>query len=114
MYIAAITGGVPRENISSKGTMKRKIFEMKFFYRKVAITSGKIRDRPMLGFCNSEKVGGIPNENFPLVITATVEKFYVSWILIEGGSFFYIIYSKLFEKIGLDRGSLWLYKGSDL
>lgn len=38
----------------------------------------------MVGFWDLEKVEGIPNENFPLVIIATIGKFDVSQILING------------------------------
>lgn len=47
-------------------------------YRKEGSTSAKVLVRSILGFWDSEKVAGIPNENFPLVINATVGKFNVS------------------------------------
>lgn len=58
--------------------MKRKIAKMFVIHKKNGSTSVKIFVWPMLGFRGSEKVGGIPNEIFPLVITITIEKFDVS------------------------------------
>lgn len=62
LYISAITGGAPRENLPSKGTMKRKFIETIFVIKKDASTLVKIPHQPILGFWDSEYVGGIPNE----------------------------------------------------
>lgn len=59
-----ITEGAPRENLSSKGSMKLKIFEMIAVHKKDGSTLVKILYRPMLGFGDSKKVGGILNEYF--------------------------------------------------
>lgn len=74
-YIISITGETPKKNLSSIGTMKRKIMEMIFVHKKVGSTSMKTPYRPMFGFYDSMKVGGIPNEIFPLVISATIRQF---------------------------------------
>lgn len=52
--------------------------------------------------------------NFPLIITATLAKFDVSEILIDSGNSCEIIYSELFEKMDLDKNSLWSYEVFDL
>lgn len=72
----------------------------------------KVLDRPMLRFCDLEEIGGVPNKIFPLVIVATVGKFGVSRILIDGESFYDIMYSKLFKKMGLNISGFLSYKGS--
>lgn len=41
--------------------------------------------KPILGFKDGEKVGGIPNTNFPLVITSTIASVDVSGVLVNGG-----------------------------
>lgn len=81
---------------------------MMVVHRKDSSTSSKIPDRPMLGFRNSEKVEGIPNKISPLVITVTVRQFYIHQILTECSSSYDIMYSKLFKKMGFDRGRMWV------
>lgn len=76
--------------------MKGKIIEMMAVYKKNTGTLVKIPDWPMLGFQDFEKVGGIPEEIFPLVIIATVRQFNVSQFLIDGGNFYDIMHSDLF------------------
>lgn len=98
----------------SKGTMKRKIVEQMYVNKKGRSTSTKGPKRPMLEFLDSEKAGGIPNYFFPLVITATISDFDVSQILIDGGNSCDIIYSELFEKIGLNKENSRTNEGSDL
>lgn len=73
---------------------------MMFIHKKDEGTSTKISDRLMLVFWDSEKIGGIPNDIFPLVITSIVGHFDMSLILIDGGSSSDIMYSELFEKMG--------------
>lgn len=46
--------------------------------RKDGSSSMKALDRPILGFYDSEKVGGTPIEKFPLVITVMIRQFGVS------------------------------------
>lgn len=48
------------------------------------------------------------------MIIAIVEKLDIFEILIDGGNSCDIMYSYLFEKMCMGRGSLWLYKGSYL
>lgn len=72
--------------------MKWKIAKMLVVPKKDGSISVKIFDQPMLGFQDSEKVGGIPNKNFPLVILAIIGKFNVSRILIDGGTSCHIMY----------------------
>lgn len=55
--------------------MKRKIIEMIVVHKKVGSTSVKTPYRPMFGFYDPKKVGGIPNEIFPLVINVTIRQF---------------------------------------
>lgn len=113
MYIVAITRGAPRENLLSNRIMKRKIAEMMVIYKKDARTSAKILDRPMSGFLDSEKVEGIPNEDFPW-LSLPVGQFDVSLIIIDDGSSYEIIYLKLFKKMGLNRACFWPYEGFNL
>lgn len=70
--------GAQRDNLSSKGTMKRNIVEMMVVHTNNGSMSTKTPYRPMLGFQDSEKVEGIPNEIFVLVITATIRHFDIS------------------------------------
>lgn len=70
----------------SKGTMKRKIVEQMYVNKKGRSTLTKGLKRLMLEFLDSEKAGGIPNDFFPLVITAIISDFDVSQILIDGGN----------------------------
>lgn len=77
-------------------------------------TSAKTSDRPIHKFYDNEKVKGMLNYFFHLVITTTIIHFDISWILINGGSFCDIIYSKLFEEMGLNKENLWPYEGFDL
>lgn len=69
-------------------------------------TSTVGKERPVLEFCNSKKVRGIPYKHFSLVITAIIANFDVFRILIDGGNSCDIIYANLFEKIGLEKGKL--------
>lgn len=55
--------------------------------------------RPIPRFRDSEKVSGIPNEGFPLIITATIANFDMSRILINGQSSCNIMYKELYEKL---------------
>lgn len=49
------------ENLTSKGTMKRKITKMLVNHKKDGNTLVKTHGRPMLGFLYNEKVRGISN-----------------------------------------------------
>lgn len=68
----------------------------------------------MLGFWDIEKVRGTSNEIFSLVIIAMIGIFNISGILIDSDNSCNILYFELLEKMGLERGSLWSLKGSDL
>lgn len=94
--------------------MKRKIVETLVNHKKEGGTSTKIPNRAMLGFQDCEGIGGTPNEIFPLVIISMVIHFDVSQTLIEGESSCDIMYYELFESMGLNRGNLWSYDGSEL
>lgn len=87
---------------------------MMVVYCKEGSTLAKVFNRPMLGFRDLEKVRSIHNKISPLMIIATVGKFDVSRILIDGGSFYDIMYTNLFEKIRMNQSSLLLYEGSVL
>lgn len=87
---------------------------MMSIYKNKGRSSSKIYDRPMLGFRNSEMVRGISNDLFPLVIMTIIGQFGVSQILIDRRSSRDTLYSPLFEKMGLDRGSLIPYDDSNL
>lgn len=52
------------------------------------------------------------NKIFLSVITVLIEHFDVSRTQMNGGSSYNIMYSKLFENMGRDKGNLWLYEGS--
>lgn len=68
----------------------------------------------MLGFRDSDNMGGTSSKKSPLVITTTIRKFDVSRILIDDDNSYNIMYSKLFENMGMERESLWLYESLDL
>lgn len=93
--------------------MKKKIAKMMTFI-KDANTLANIPNRPMLGFRNVEKFEGIPKENFPRVNTTIKGKFDIFQSLIDCGSFCDIMYSNLFENMGLEKVSLWPYEYFDL
>lgn len=61
---------------------------------------------PIIMFKDNKKVDEIPNEIFPLVITAIMENFNILRILINGGDSCDIIYAKLFEKLRLKKEKL--------
>lgn len=84
--IVTITRVTTQENIPSKGTIKRKTAEMMDVHKKEGCTLAKNPNKLMFSFWDSEKVGGTPNDIFPLVITSMVDHFDISWILIDGGS----------------------------
>lgn len=68
----------------------------------------------MLIFQDSQKVGGIPNKIFTLVIIATIGQLCIFRILIDGNNSYDIIYLELFENVGFERGSLWSFVGSNI
>lgn len=94
--------------------MKRKIVELVIIHKKGGGISSNTLDMTLLGFRDCNTIGGSRNEIFPLVITATVVHFDVSWILIKGGSLYDIMYSKMFENMTLEKWNMWSYEGSDL
>lgn len=59
---------------------KRSIIELKEAREKKESTD----ERHILGFKDSKKVGGVPKEVSPLVITTKIANFKVSGILIDG------------------------------
>lgn len=54
------------------------------------------------------------NKIFSLVMITTIVNFDVSRVLINGGSSCNIMYSNLFDKMGLEKEKLWPYEGSIL
>lgn len=68
----------------------------------------------MLGFCDFEKVEGIYNELFPMVIMTIIGYLDVSGVFIYGGISRDILYSSLFKNMGLDTGCLIPYDDSYL
>lgn len=80
--IASIMGGSPRVSNSSKSTVKMESVELMAVSKKQRITFTKSPKRPILEFQDNEKVGGIPNEIFPLVITVAIPNLDTSKILI--------------------------------
>lgn len=85
MYIAAITNRAPHTNPPSKGMIKIKIAErmVMVIYKGGGNSLPSTSNRPMPGFLKTKKVGEIPNELFPLVITTIVGHFYISRIVID-------------------------------
>lgn len=83
--------------------MKRKIVELVAIRKKERNTSTKNPKRPILSFWNNEKVRGIPNEIFPLVITTKIANFEVFRVLINDGNSCGIMYSNIFKKMGLKK-----------
>lgn len=69
---------------------------------------------PMLSLRDIEKVEGILNEIFMLVITATISDFDVSRIVIGNGSSRGVMYLEFFKKISLNIEKLWPYKASNV
>lgn len=82
-------------------------------YRKDAGSLAKVYYRPMLGFRGLKKDGGVPKKISP-GNHRHMGLFDVSYVLINGGSFYNIMYSELFNMIGLGRRSLCPYKDFDL
>lgn len=78
--------GLPQPNNPSKGTIKRRIDELTEVSEEERIAPKGIPERLILGFRESKNVGGISNENFPMVIATTIANFDVSIILIDGRS----------------------------
>lgn len=76
--------------------VKGKIIELVVMIKEEWTTSTKSSKRCVLGFYDSEKVEGVSNKIFPMVITSVISKFSVSRILIDGGSYYYIMYSDIF------------------
>lgn len=113
-YIATIPRGTPRTSNSSKRTVKRKIVELMNVSKKEGNNSTKCQKRKILIFRDNEKTRGIPTEIFSLVITATIANFDASRVHIDGGISCDIMYSYIFEKMGLNKERLSPYKGSDL
>lgn len=72
MYISIITDNVPQVNLPSRGIVKRKIVKMMIVDKNKGGLSSKILDWLIMGFRDSEKVRGVSNELFPLVITTTI------------------------------------------
>ncbi|MCI52330.1 hypothetical protein A2U01_0073574, partial [Trifolium medium] len=64
----------------------------------------------VLGFGDEERVGGSPNEIFPLIFVTTMANHDVSRILEDEGGSRDIMYGELFEKLGLKRESLAPYR----
>lgn len=94
--------------------VKRKITKLMAVNNKEWNTSTNSPESQILEFRNIEKVKGIPNKIFTLVIMVIRSNFDVSMILIEDKSSYNIMYSYLFEKMGLKKEKLWSYEGSDL
>lgn len=69
-------------------------------------TSIKNLEKPILWFLDCEKVEGISTDIFPLVITTAMSNYDVSWILLEGGNSCDIMFTELFEKLGLKKEKL--------
>lgn len=86
--------------------MKRSIVELMVVNKKGGRTSNKSLDRPALGLWDNGKVRGVPYDIFLLVIISTIDHFNVSHILIGGDDSCDIIYSELFEKVGLKKENL--------
>lgn len=62
---------------------------------------------PNLGFLDSEKVVGIPNDFFPLVIMVTMAN-------CDDNRSYGIMYAEILENLGLKKDNLWPYNGSKL
>lgn len=77
-YISSMTRGSPRSSMPSRGTIKRKIVELLSVNKKEGITSIVNPERLVLKFRDTEKVWGISNEIFPLVITVAIDNFEIS------------------------------------
>lgn len=110
-YITSIIGGSLRERNPSKGTVKTKTIELMAFNKKKESMSTKGPERPIIELRNSEKIWGIPNRVFSLFIITIIANFDVSWVLIDGGGSSDIMYSDIFEKMGLKNEKLWHYNG---
>lgn len=83
--------------------MKIKIVEMLVVHKKDVSVPVKTPEQPMIWFWNSDKVGGTPNNIFPLVITTASGQFDISQIMIDDISSYNIMYSEHFEKMDLER-----------
>lgn len=71
-------------------------------------------DKYILGFRDCKKVHDVSNVMLLLVITATIENYLGSRILINDGSSCNIMYPDIFRKLGLCEWDLRSYKGGNL
>lgn len=94
--------------------MKRKIVKWMVVSRKDGNTLTKMSEQPILEFQDSEKVRGILNKAFLLIIMTIITNCNVSEVLIDGRSFCDIMYSNIFENTISMKEKLWPYEGSDL
>lgn len=93
--------------------MNKKIFELVFVSKKEGNSSIRVLERPIIIFCDSEKVED-PKQDLPMVIPTIILNFYVSWDPIDGGSSFNIMYSNIFKNVELKKEKWWPYEISDM
>lgn len=68
-YISSITRVLPSAKNPYKGTMKRIIVELMTIIKEDGISSDKKSKRCVFKYWDTEKVGRIPSDIFPLAIT---------------------------------------------
>lgn len=83
--------------------MKRNIIDLMVMNKIEDKTTTEELERLILGFHDSGKIRGIPNEIFPLVILNSISNFEISRVLIDDINSYYIMYSDLFKKMGLKK-----------
>lgn len=113
-YISSIIGEISRLNNPSKVAIKRQITEMMVVDKEKWESSTIKSERPILGFLDSEKVRGILNDVFPLVISVFVANYDFFQVMIDENSSYHIMYVELFLKFELKKEKLWPREGSDL
>lgn len=111
LYITTITGGAPWAKLPSKGTVKRKTIDMMVVYKKDVGSSSKISNWPMLGFWDSEKVGGHFQWNVsPINHSRHMTARYLSDYDWQRNFVWYPLFVVVWKKMGLDKGSLIPYE----
>lgn len=81
--------------------MKKIPVELMGVSKEEGSTSTRVLERLVLKFSDAKKLGGVPNDIFTMVVTTMIANFDVSKVLDDGCSSCDIVYSYLFEKMGL-------------
>lgn len=72
------------------------------------------RKRPLLGFADSEKIDGVPNEELPLVVIVGIHGHDIARCLVDEGNSLDNLYQDAFDKLGMRKEDLKSYEDTDL